>query len=144
MRKKICILLIAACLSFIWINSFFPADISSGLSGTAEKILRAIFGENIPITEGILRKMAHGAEYAAFGAVMSVFLYEKITKKLSLIGFCGLGTAVLDETIQLFSDGRSSQVKDIWIDFSGFTAGVIFILIIKVLFDYLKGKNRQL
>lgn len=144
MRKKLCLFLIAVCLSFIWINSFFPADISSGLSETAEKILRVIFGENIPITERILRKLAHGAEYAVFGAVISVFLYEKITKKLSLIGFCGLGTAVLDETIQLFSDGRSSQVKDIWIDFSGFTAGVIFILFIKILCDNLKGKNRQL
>ena len=144
MRKKLCLLFIVICLGFIWINSFFPADISSGLSGTAEKILRAILGENIPITEGILRKCAHGAEYAAFGMAMSAFLYEKLTKKLSLIGFCGLGAALLDETIQLFSDGRSSQVKDIWIDFSGFTAGVIAVLIIKILFGSLKGKDKQL
>lgn len=137
-------LLIVVCLGFIWINSFFPADVSSELSGTVERILRAIFGENIPITEGILRKLAHGAEYAAFGMAISVFLYEKLTKKLSLIGFCGLGAAVLDETIQLFSDGRSSQVRDIWIDFSGFTAGVIAVLIIKILLGSLKGKDRRL
>lgn len=131
-------------MGFIWVNSFFPADISSGLSGVAEKILRAIFGERIPITEGILRKLAHAAEYAAFGMAISTFLYEKITKKLSFIGFCGLGTAVLDETIQLFSDGRSSQVKDIWIDFSGFTAGVVTVLIIRILLVGLKGKDKRL
>lgn len=144
MRKNICLLLIVGCLGFIWINSFFPADISSGLSGTAERILRAIFGETFPITEGVLRKLAHGAEYAAFGMAISAFLFEKLTKKLSLIGFCGLGAAVLDETIQLFSEGRASQVKDIWIDFSGFTAGVIAILIIKILLGSLKGKDKQL
>lgn len=144
MRKNICMLLIVLCLGFIWVNSFFSADISSELSGTVEKILSAIFGESIPITEGVLRKLAHGAEYAVFGMAISVFLYENLTKKFSFIGFCGLGAAVLDETIQLFSDGRSSQVKDIWIDFSGFTAGVIAVLIIKILFGSLKGKDKRL
>lgn len=137
-------LLIVVCLGFIWINSFFPANISSGLSGAAEKILIAIFGESFPITEGVLRKLAHTAEYAAFGIILSLFLYEKLAKKLSLIGFCGLGAAVLDETIQLFSDGRSSQVKDIWIDFGGFAAGVTVVLIIKILLGSLKGKDKRL
>ena len=31
----------------------------------------------------------------------------------------GLLTALTDETIQLFVPGRSGQVTDIWIDFSG-------------------------
>lgn len=141
MRKKLCLLLLISCLGFIWINSFFPADISSRLSGTAEKFLRAIFGEGLPITEGVLRKLAHAAEYSAFGLALSAFLYESLDKRLSFIGFCGLGAAVLDETIQLFSDGRSSQVKDIWIDFIGFAAGAAAVFAVKILVGGLKEKD---
>lgn len=141
MRKKICMLLIISCLCFIWVNSFFPAEISGGLSKAAEKFLKVIFGDGFPITEGALRKLAHAAEYAAFGFLSAVFMYEKLEKELLSVGFCGLAAAVLDETIQLFSEGRSAQVKDILIDFSGFSAGVIFILAVKLMLSILKGKN---
>lgn len=141
MRKKICMLLIISCLCFIWVNSFFSAEISGGLSKAAEKFLKVIFGDGFPISESGLRKLAHAAEYAAFGFLSAVFMYEKLEKELLSIGFCGLGTAVFDETIQLFSVGRSSQVKDILIDFSGFSVGIIVVLIIKFLLSCLKGKK---
>ena len=43
----------------------------------------------------------------------------------------GLLTALTDETIQLFVPGRSGQVTDIWIDFSGVMTGLLvgFILL---------------
>ena len=37
----------------------------------------------------------------------------------------GLLTALTDETIQLFSPGRSSQVLDVWLDFVGVLAGLL-------------------
>ncbi len=37
----------------------------------------------------------------------------------------GLLTALTDETIQLFSPGRSSQVLDVWLDFMGVLAGLL-------------------
>ena len=37
----------------------------------------------------------------------------------------GLLTALTDETIQMFSDGRSSQLTDVWLDFSGVMAGIL-------------------
>ena len=42
----------------------------------------------------------------------------------------GLLTALTDETIQLFVPGRSSQVTDVWIDFSGVMTGLIVGLIL--------------
>lgn len=42
----------------------------------------------------------------------------------------GLLTALTDETIQLFVPGRSGQVTDIWIDFSGVTTGLLVGLIL--------------
>ena len=37
----------------------------------------------------------------------------------------GLLTALTDETIQMFSDGRSSQLTDVWLDLSGAMAGIL-------------------
>ncbi len=37
----------------------------------------------------------------------------------------GLLTALTDETIQLFVPGRSGQVTDVWIDFSGVLTGLL-------------------
>lgn len=48
--------------------------------------------------------------------------------------FAGLMTALTDETIQLFSAGRSSQVTDVWIDFAGCLAGIAVCTAICVIF----------
>ena len=40
-------------------------------------------------------------------------------------GLGSLLTALTDETIQMFSDGRSSQLTDVWLDLSGAMAGIL-------------------
>lgn len=130
MRKKICFFLIIFCLGFIWVNSLLPAELSGAMSG----LVTQIFGdpsEGTGIAEGVIRKLAHGFEYAMLGTFMTVYAYEAIVKRLPIIGFSGLMTAVIDETIQLFSAGRSSQIGDVWIDFAGFAAGTALVLLIK-------------
>ena len=47
----------------------------------------------------------------------------------------GLLTAVIDENIQLYSIGRSGQVTDVLLDFSGTIAGVVIAM--------LTGSNRR-
>ncbi len=142
-RKIILSLCIAACLAFIWINSLMPAEVSGEMSGFAEKILRYIFGEELAVGEAVLRKLAHCTEFAVYGFVLALFMYEKLTARLPLIAFCGLGTAVMDETIQLFSDGRAGQIKDVWIDFSGFAAGVLFVFLLYAADANMKGTRKQ-
>ncbi|MCM1059051.1 MAG: VanZ family protein [Eubacterium sp.] len=143
-RKIILALCAAGCLGFIWINSVMPGKVSGELSGYAEKILKMIFGEYLTISEAVIRKLAHCAEFAVFGMILSLLMYDKLAEKLPLVGFCGLGTAVFDETIQLFSSGRSSQIKDVWIDFSGFAAGTLLIFIFYAIDKNTKGKHRRL
>ncbi|MBD5138897.1 MAG: VanZ family protein [Ruminococcus sp.] len=143
-RKVILALCIAGCLGFIWTNSVMPGHISSEFSSYAGKIIKMIFGESLVVSETIIRKLAHCCEFGVFGLILSLFFYEKLADRLPLVGFFGLGAAVLDETIQLFSDGRSSQIKDVWIDFSGFTAGTLFIFIIYLLDKEVKGKHGRL
>ena len=45
----------------------------------------------------------------------------------------GVLTALTDETIQLFSEGRSSQVTDVWLDSAGVLAGILTALVLMAL-----------
>lgn len=143
MRKKICFILIVFCLGFIWVNSLLPAEMSGAVSG----LVTQLFGdpsEGTGLAEGVIRKLAHGLEYATLGTLMTVYAYEAIVKRLPIIGFSGLMTAVIDETIQLFSAGRSSQIGDVWIDFGGVAAGAALVLLIKRIRGRFQGKISEL
>ena len=59
--------------------------------------------------------------------------------------FVGLFTAVIDEFIQLFFEGRSAEITDVLIDFSGVVTGALFMLLfyfiyIKIRYKKDKGK----
>ena len=45
----------------------------------------------------------------------------------------GIAVALADETIQLYTPGRSSSVWDVWLDFSGVMAGILVGLFCLVL-----------
>lgn len=121
-----------------------PGSASSQLSGYAEKLLKMFFGDGFALSEAIIRKLAHCFEFAVFGIILSLFFYERLADRLPLVGFFGLAAAVCDETIQLFSIGRSSQIKDVWIDFGGFAAGTLLIFILYAFDKDTKGKHRRL
>lgn len=61
---------------------------------------------------------------------------------ISWPALAGLLTALTDETIQLFSGGRSSQVTDIWIDFGGVVTGMVLALALLWLIGLLLGRRR--
>ncbi len=42
----------------------------------------------------------------------------------------GVLTALTDETIQIFSPGRSSQVTDVWLDSAGVLAGILTAIVL--------------
>ena len=62
----------------------------------------------------------------------------------------GVLTALTDETIQMFVPGRSSSVRDVWIDTAGVLAGLLvallLLLIVRVVAAYaaVKKENRAL
>lgn len=128
-------MLIILCLAFIWINSFMPSNVSGEMSGFVGKLLEKLLGDSYAANEHIIRKLAHGFEFMVFGMIIALFLYPKILPRLHIAVISGIFTALLDETIQLFSDGRTGQIKDVWIDFSGYTAGVVLIIIVQILIE---------
>ncbi len=127
------------CIVFIFSNSLQIADVSEGASGRVLGILQGILrhlglpGAADRLTMHIVRKLAHFCEYLLEGFLLMLCLrvYTRhFFKHVSWPMLGGLLTALTDETIQLFVPGRSGQVTDIWIDFSGVMTGLLVGLIL--------------
>lgn len=116
---------------FIFSNSAQTADSSSVHSGRLLTFLCWLFKaeapEQIGLSQHIIRKLAHMAEFAAQGFFFSLFFLRR-NKRLSEffinVLFFGLLSACTDEAIQMFFDGRSGEIRDVFIDFSGTFLGL--------------------
>lgn len=136
-------------ISFIFFHSSMTAETSSQESTGIQEVLQDILDTlciPLVLTEHIVRKTAHFCEFAVLGVLTSLtfYAYDKNFKKyikrfISALFVC-LATAVSDETIQLYVPGRSGQITDVWVDFSGAITGALFISL--VLFLIYKAKNR--
>ncbi len=137
MKKKKIILgiLIVAWIAFIWGHSMQPADISDNESGR----FLEFFSKFIPMLRDaedgmfIIRKLAHFTEYAVLGVLLSLQFanYVKgLFRRFIEPALVALSVAFVDETIQLFVEGRSGQVSDIWIDLAGASLGILILLAI--------------
>ena len=113
---------------FIFSNSLQNAVESSGRSMAVLDIIDKIIGSGV-ITEHMVRKAAHFGEFALLG-VIGIGTWRMYGFGVIYAAFTGLLTAVTDETLQLFSAGRSSQLSDVWIDFSGCLVGILLMLIL--------------
>ena len=116
-RQKIFLTLTVLWLCVIWGHSMMPASESKAESGG----IVALLSQVLPwVTDRIVRKTAHFLEFSVLGAlIFGVFPKSGRTAVLES-AFAGFLAAFFDETIQLFSPGRSGQIKDVWLDFAGF------------------------
>ncbi len=122
------------CIVFIFSNSMQIADVSSEASDRVlvlmQKVLRKLGMPGVAnhLTMHIVRKLAHFCEYTLEGFLLMLCLRvytRRFVRHMSWPVLGGLITALTDETIQLFSEGRSSQVTDVWLDFSGVLTGIL-------------------
>lgn len=140
-RKYFWYIVLACYVSFIYFNSMTPANLSSQESSFVLRMVQEAIGSMgiaAPwLTEHIIRKCAHFCEYAVFGALLTHSLNQAGKAGQLRIQLQILLTAAVpfvDETIQLFTPGRSSQVSDVWLDIGGAAAGTaVFILICALL-----------
>lgn len=120
----------AAWLCFIWWHSLQPASVSSQQSGAVLEGLSALFSAlHLPnvLDMHLVRKLAHGTEYAVLGLLLAGGLGDwKAVWPARLWGALSgcLAAAVIDETIQLFVEGRSGQISDLWVDLAGGLVGI--------------------
>ena len=143
-----------ACIAFIFSNSMQMGAVSEGASGRVLRLVqRALTKLGMPelavhITQHFIRKLAHFCEYALEGFLLMLCLrvYTRhFLRHISWPVLGGLLTALTDETIQLYSPGRSSQVLDVWLDFAGVLCGLLagFVLLVLVRACVLCYKHRN-
>lgn len=144
------------CIWFIFSNSLQIAEVSEGSSGRVLGLMRGILrrlglpGAADRLTMHIVRKLAHFSEYMLEGFLLMLCLrvYTRhLLRHLSWPILGGLLTALTDETIQLFVPGRSGQVTDVWIDFSGvltgLAVGLILLGLIRMCILLYKHRNEE-
>lgn len=135
-------LALAGCIWFIFSNSMAVADVSSVSSGRVLQLLQAVLSRlGHPalaqrLTMHIVRKMAHFCEYTLEGFLLMLCMRvytRRYVRYISVPMLGGVLTAMADETIQIYSPGRSSQVTDVWLDSAGVLAGILIALVFMVL-----------
>lgn len=141
--------LTALTIAFIFVHSSMPAvksaDESESVLGFMQTIL-GFFGLGEGLTDLIVRKIAHFAEFSVLGIMLELCVYSlnRVSphKYLPHVLGAGLLTAVIDETIQLGSPGRAGRITDVWLDFSGVIFGSLVMLAIFALYIHIRrNKN---
>ncbi|MCD8085826.1 MAG: VanZ family protein [Clostridiales bacterium] len=137
---------------FIFQNSLETADLSSSRSTEFTALLNdALSRLGISaLSEGVVRKLAHFAEFALLGFLLTLCVRVYTPRYVRhccwplLIGLC---VANLDETIQLYVDGRNSSVIDVWIDFggvcSGLAAGLLLCALLSLILSSLGLRRKK-
>ncbi len=142
MKKIIYFLLVILCLSSIF---FFSSKNSTESNGLSKKLIN----DTISIINNIthkeydkksivnklnypIRKCAHFTLFLILGVCIYLLLNAfNISNRFILSIILCIVFAILDETHQLFSLGRSSSILDILIDSMGSIVGIIIIFFIK-------------
>ena len=130
MKRWILYIVLCLIVFFIWDNSLQNGGNSDGFSLIFAKWIAPIanklgFYGNIWALNRIIRKLAHLTEFTILGGVLYVVLrrYIEYGTVVKTIGV-GIVIASLDEFIQLFSLGRSSQLSYVLIDTVGIIIGI--------------------
>lgn len=131
-------LLLAASLlwaAFVFGQSLLPGHVSSSESGFIVRLLQLFPGSSgwdLERVEHLVRKAAHFTEYAVLGILYLLAARSRgaIRGRMTLPLFWGLLTPVADESLQLLVEGRTGQLTDVLIDFSGVLTGMAVCLLI--------------
>lgn len=126
---------------FILSNSLEIAQLSAGRSGHITALLNFLLHQmGLPsLTEHMVRKLAHFCEYALLGFWYTLCLRVYTSHYIRHISwplFLVLVMANVDETVQTFVAGRSGQLSDVWLDFSGGVTGLLCGLTLVVLVSW--------
>lgn len=125
---------LALYLLLVYGHSLMPGDVSSMESGTVLQFLRGLMNAvHLPgeaLTEHMVRKAAHFLEYTGMGALLFVnfqILVRQRRESFVNMALCSLAIPFVDETIQLFVQGRSGQISDVWLDMAGVWTGILIV-----------------
>ena len=129
-------------LTFIFANSLRSAAASGEQSAEVFGILKTILFFFPFLTHGIVRLLAHAAEFALLGAYFALlprFFADKPRALQTLFVLSGLIFPFIDEGIQFFIPGRDASLADVLTDGVGYLLGVAFTLLVATLILRKKG-----
>ena len=139
-RRRIFLILSIIWMSIIFYFSNQVASVSSAHSGGVINTLSNVFiigdivkfMESIDIAEFVVRKSAHMFVYLVLAILIFMSIYEKNdTKEIYLKSmFFTFLYAVSDEIHQRFVEGRSGEVRDIFVDSFGAFLGLLIVYFI--------------
>lgn len=136
---------LALVVGFVFSNSMAVAEQSSQVSGSMldDLYLSMPFLRGW-LTEYLLRKMAHFAEYSLVGLLLMLCLRSctvHIGRHWTKPVLGGVLIALSDETIQLFVEGRSGQITDVWLDSAGVCFGLLLMWCMLVFFAWVQARK---
>lgn len=133
--KEKCKLIVYMSLTILWILFIFSFSMQSGeessqvSGGIVSWLIKLLFPQGFAYVEQLeflIRRLAHFAEYFVLGVLVLQTLKQTKCPRQVVVGFliCVV-VASCDETIQLFSGGRSGRLADVVLDSVGAWCGVI-------------------
>lgn len=146
-------LLVLWTLWFIFHNSLESGARSSAHSQAVTDALNRVLAKVgiHPLTNAVVRKLAHFGEYCLLGFAYTLCLrvYTRhYIRHISWPLLLGLLVATADETLQwLLASGRNGSFKDVWLDFIGCSCGVLcavcLLLILTLLWMAIRPHRRR-
>ncbi len=147
-------ILTAGLMTLIFYFSSQKADNSLETSGFFAQFLANIFHPDLEnLSESakreilndcqfIVRKAAHFSVYAMLGVLSLISCRNSRFKLYGIVSaaIC-LIYAISDEIHQYFVEGRSCELRDVLIDFSGALTGIAAIMLIIAVIKKIRGKN---
>lgn len=131
-RMRLCSTFLVLNLVFIWGNSLLPASVSGTLSQWVRDLIGWLFpgGQGAGQGDGLLRKLAHFAEFCSLGILLSCLSgmnTPKLWKSVTLSLACGFTAACVDEALQHLAPGRAPGSTDVMLDTAGVAVGIILL-----------------
>lgn len=149
-RRYLWSVLLIGYAAFVFSNSMKAAVESAQQSSRAlelaQQILDGVGLGNIGITEHFIRKAAHFAEYTCMGLLIfqTVRSFQRPwTETVLCIMLLGILIPFADETIQLFVEGRSGQISDVWLDMSGVFAGTMIMVMLSGILKWHRSNGEK-
>ena len=111
-------------LLLVFCQSLLPAAVSGVQSGQVLELFRRLLP--LPLTMHTVRKGAHLLEFFVLGVLTAGMCRRQCGQRLTwflTVAAAGMAAGLCDETLQLFAEGRSGNLADVWLDCLGSVCG---------------------
>lgn len=143
----------AVVVAAIFYLSNQPASQSGAMSLVLTEKILLLVEKILPATDltaedihNTFRKTAHFFIFMLLGLLMMSLVKSmkigSLTAAFIAFGIC-IGFALLDETHQFFIEGRSAEMRDVWIDSAGALVGIgLFLMMERILNSLFQQKEK--